>query len=91
MRHKAAEVETGEGNSVLVALTEHVAYLMAILDMKSSSLGNQINKEGQQSRANGAGNQGLGNNKRNGDHQNDSSTTTQSLTPGNQRTESQVQ
>ena len=40
VRSKAAEVKTGEGN-VLAALTEQVAYLMDILDTKSSSSCNQ--------------------------------------------------
>ena len=68
VKSKAAEVVTGEGNSVLAALTEHVAYLMATLDTKSGSLGNQGNRKGQQNRVNGPGNQGLGNNYTNWVH-----------------------
>ena len=41
VKSKAAEVETGGGNSVLVALNEQVAYLMGALDTKNSSSGNQ--------------------------------------------------
>ena len=66
VRCKAAEVETGEGNSVLDFLTEQVAYLMATLDTKSSSPDNQRNREGQKTKVNGPGSQGLDN--RNGAH-----------------------
>ena len=48
VRSKATEVETGEGNNVLAALTKQVAYLIAALDTKNTSSGNQRNKEGQQ-------------------------------------------
>ena len=43
VRSKVAEVETVEGNSVLAG---QVAYLMATLDTKNSSSGNQRCKEG---------------------------------------------
>ena len=37
VRSKAAEVDTREGNNVLAALTEQVAYMMATLDTKNIS------------------------------------------------------
>ena len=55
---KTAEVDIGQGNSVLAALTEQVAYLMAALDMRSSLLGNQSNRERQQSTVNSLENSG---------------------------------
>ena len=45
VRNKAAEVETGEGYSVLAALTEQASYLMATLETKRIFSGNQRNKE----------------------------------------------
>ena len=45
MGSKAAEIDTGEVNSVLAALTEQVAYLIATLNTKNSSLGNHRNRE----------------------------------------------
>ena len=68
LRSEEDEIETGEGNSMLAALTEQMAYLMAVLDIKNSSPSNQRNKEVQQNRGNGLGNQGPGNNNRNGAH-----------------------
>ena len=35
VRSKEAEVETGEGNSVLAPLNEQVAYFMATVDTKT--------------------------------------------------------
>ena len=69
VRSKTAEVDTWEGNSVLAALTEHIAYLMASLDTKNSSSGNQGNKKDQGNRVNGPVNQGPGNSIRYGSHE----------------------
>ena len=68
VRSKTAEVETGKGNSVLDALPVQVACLVATLDTKNTSSGNQRNKEGQQNRGNYLGNQGPGNNNKNVAH-----------------------
>ena len=93
VRSKAAEVQAGKGNTVLAAITEQVPYLTASLDIKSSSSGNQRNREGQQKRVNGPGNQELGNNNTNraDPDQSISSNGTQNSTPGNQRGGVQVQ
>ena len=53
---------------MLVALNKQVAYLMATLDTKNISSGNQRNKEGQQNRGNGPENQGQGSNNRKSAH-----------------------
>ena len=53
---------------MLAALTEQGDTLMATLDTKNSSSGNQSNREGQQNIVNGPGNQEPGNNNRNGAH-----------------------
>ena len=89
VRRKSTEVETEEGNSVLAAWTEQIANLMATLDTKSNSSGSQRNR-GQQNIVNGAGNQGLSNNNRKGDHQNSSSNNLQNPTPVHWRAEIQV-
>ena len=67
VRSMAAEVEAGEGNSVLAALTEQLTYLMATWDTKNSSYDKEI-EELQKNRGNGPGNQRPGNNNRNGAH-----------------------
>ena len=44
LKSKAVEVEAREGISVLATLHECVSYVMATLDTKNSSSGNQRNK-----------------------------------------------
>ena len=91
MRSKALEIETGDGNSVLAALTEQVAYLMAALETRNISSGNQRNKEGHQNRVKGPGIQGPGINKRNGAHKNNGDICNQNPMQGNRRAGGQVQ
>ena len=76
MRRKAAEVETGEVNSVLGVLTKH----NSLLDGSSSD--NQRNR-GQQNRMNGSGNQELDGINRNGVHKSNHSNSTQNATSEN--------